>query len=114
MKISVVVPAFNEERLLPSSLSSIRAGMEGFDRLGWRSELIVCDNNSTGRTGQIALAGGAEVVFEPVNHIGPARNTGPARAAGDWSFFVDADSPPPAAPFPVAADAIPAVPRSAG
>src|SRR5260221_13797335 len=106
MKISVVVPAFNEERLLPSSLSSIRAGMEGFDRLGWRSELIVCDNNSTDRTAQIALAGGAEVVFEPVNQIGRARNTGAARADGDWIFFVDADSHPSAALFLEAADAI--------
>jgi len=106
MKVSVVVPAFNEERLLPSSLSSIRAGMEGFDRLGWRSELIVCDNNSTDRTAQIALAGGAEVVFEPVNQIGRARNTGAARADGDWIFFVDADSHPSAALFLEAADAI--------
>src|SRR5882724_5292316 len=106
MKISVVVPAFNEERLLPGSLSSIRAGMEGFDRLGWRSELIVCDNNSTDRTAQIALAGGAEVVFEPVNQIGRARNTGAARADGDWIFFVDADSHPSAALFLEAADAI--------
>src|SRR6267143_4120377 len=106
MKVSVVVPAFNEERLLPSSLSSMRAGMEGFDRLGWRSELIVCDNNSTDRTAQIALAGGAEVVFEPVNQIGRARNTGAARADGDWIFFVDADSHPSAALFLEAADAI--------
>src|SRR5437899_1455694 len=73
MKISVVVPAFNEERLLPGSLSSIRAAMEGFARLGWESELIVCDNNSTDRTAQIAKRAGAGVVFEPVNQIGPAR-----------------------------------------
>src|SRR5258707_3147306 len=106
MKISVVVPAFNEERLLPGSLSSIRAGMEGCDRLGWRSELIVCDNNSTVLTAQITLAGGAEVVFVPVNHISSARNTGAARADGDWIFFVDADSHPSAALFLEAADAI--------
>src|SRR6266705_1874053 len=87
MKISVVVPAFNEERLLPGSLGSIRAAMEGFDRLGWTSELIVCDNNSTDRTAEIAKGAGAQVVFEPVNQIGRARNTGAARAGGDWIFF---------------------------
>lgn len=106
MKISVVVPAFNEERLLPGSLASIRAAMEGFDRIGWTSELIVCDNNSTDRTAEIARAAGAQVVFEPVNQIGRARNAGAARAGGDWIFFVDADSYPTAELFLEAADAI--------
>ncbi len=106
MKISVVVPAFNEERLLPGSLRSIRAAMAGFDRLGWTSELIVCDNNSTDRTAEIALATGAQVVFEPVNQIGRARNAGAACAGGDWIFFVDADSSPTVELFLDAADAI--------
>ncbi len=106
MKISVVVPAFNEERLLPGTLGSIRAAMEGFDRLGWTSELIVCDNNSTDRTAEIAKGAGAQVVFEPVNQIGRARNAGAARAVGDWIFFVDADSSPTVELFLDAADAI--------
>ena len=106
MKISVVVPAFNEERLLPESLASIRAAMAGLDRLGWTSELIVCDNNSTDRTSEIAKAAGAQVVFEPVNQISRARNTGAARALGDWVFFVDADSTPSAELFLEAAEAI--------
>src|SRR5258708_27272670 len=107
MKTSLVVPAFKEERLLPGSLSSIRAAMQGFARLGWHSELIVCDNNSTDRTAEIAKTAGAEVVFEPVNQISRARNTGAARAGGDWIFFVDADSAPSAAPFLDAAAALP-------
>jgi glycosyltransferase involved in cell wall biosynthesis len=106
MKISVVVPAFNEERLLPGSLSGIRAAMGGFARLGWESELIVCDNNSTDRTAEIAKGAGAQVVFEPVNQIGRARNTGAARAGGDWIFFVDADSYPGVELFLEAADAM--------
>lgn len=106
MKISVVVPAFNEERLLPGSLSSLRAAMEAFDRRGWASELIVCDNNSTDRTAKIARAAGARVVFEPVNQISRARNRGAAEAGGDWIFFVDADSRPSAELLSDAADAI--------
>ena len=106
MKISVVVPAFNEERLLPGALSSIRAAMEGFARLGWESELIVCDNNSTDRTAEIARGAGAQVVFEPVNQIGRARNTGAAHASGDWIFFVDADSNPSVELFLEAADSL--------
>jgi glycosyltransferase involved in cell wall biosynthesis len=106
MKISVVVPAFNEERLLPGSLRSIRAAMQGFDRFGWASELIVCDNNSTDGTARIAKEAGAQVVFEPVNRIGRARNAGAERAAGDWIFFVDADSTPTVELFLDAAEAI--------
>jgi glycosyltransferase involved in cell wall biosynthesis len=94
VKISVVIPAYNEERLLPESLASIRGAMRAFDNAGWTSELIVCDNNSTDRTAEIAAAAGAVVVFEPINQIGRARNTGAARATGDWLLFVDADSFP--------------------
>ena len=94
MKISVIVPAFNEERLLPASLPSIRAAMAAFEQRGWSSELIVCDNNSTDRTAELARAAGARVVFEPFNQIARARNTGAAHAGGDWLVFVDADSQP--------------------
>lgn len=106
MKISVVIPAFNEERLLPETLPAIRAAMEAFERRGWASELIVCDNNSTDRTAEIARAAGARVVFEPVNQISRARNRGAAEAVGDWIFFVDADSRPSAELLSDAADAI--------
>ena len=98
MKVSVIVPAFNEEQGLERSLRSVRAAMgafdRAFDRVGWSAELIVCDNNSTDRTAAIAKAMGAVVVFEPVNQISRARNTGAAAATGDWLVFVDADSEP--------------------
>jgi len=94
VKISVVVPAFNEERLLAGSLAATRAALRAFDAAGWASELIVCDNNSTDRTAEVARAAGAQVVFEPVNQIARARNTGAAQASGEWLLFVDADSYP--------------------
>jgi glycosyltransferase involved in cell wall biosynthesis len=94
VKASVVVPAFNEERLLAGSLAAIREAMRAFEDAGWASELIVCDNNSTDRTAEIARAAGATVVFEPVNQIARARNAGAALASGDWLVFVDADSYP--------------------
>ena len=94
MKISLVVPAFNEERLLPASLASIQAATAEFGAAGWEVELIVCDNNSTDRTPEIAAAAGARVVFEPVNQISRARNAGAAHATGNWLLFIDADSFP--------------------
>lgn len=106
MKLSVVVPAFNEERLLAETLRHIGAGMKVFARRGWSTELIVCDNNSTDRTAAIARAAGARVVFEPVNQIARARNSGAAAASGDWLLFIDADSWPSRALFEDVADAI--------
>ncbi len=94
MKISIVIPAFNEERLIEDTLASVREGMAELSRRGIESELIVCDNNSTDRTAEIARAAGAKVVFEPVNQIARARNCGAAAAGGDWLIFVDADSNP--------------------
>ena len=99
LNISIVIPAFNEERLLGASLAEIRAAAGAFERRGWAVEVIVCDNNSTDRTAEIARAAGARVVFEPVNQIARARNAGAAAATGDWLVFVDADSHPSAELF---------------
>ena len=93
-KISIVVPAFNEEQLLPASLKSIADASAAFAAAGWTSELIVCDNNSTDRTAEIASAAGARVVVEPINQISRARNAGAAAATGGWLLFIDADSFP--------------------
>ena len=94
MKISVIVPAFNEEKLLGASLAEIKSAAAAFLQRGWQFELVVCDNNSTDRTADIACAAGAKVIFEPVNQIARARNAGASIATGDWLVFVDADSHP--------------------
>jgi len=106
LKISIIVPAFNEERLLGASLTQMKSAAIVFARRGWDFELIVCDNNSTDRTAEIARAAGAIVVFEPVNQIARARNRGAAAAAGDWLIFVDADSHPGAELFADVAEQI--------
>jgi glycosyltransferase involved in cell wall biosynthesis len=106
LKISVIIPAFNEERLIGETLVRVKAAMEAFARRGWVTELIVCDNNSTDRTGELARAAGAKVVFEPLNQIARARNSGAAAASGDWLVFVDADSHPSAEMFGEVADQI--------
>lgn len=92
--LSLVVPAFNEEKLLAKSLDRIRDAAQILSARGWSYELIVCDNNSTDHTAEIARTAGARVVFEPINQIGRARNRGAHEAKGDWILFVDADSQP--------------------
>ncbi len=94
MNISIIIPAFNEEKLIPDTLERIAAASSAFGELGWTVETIVCDNNSTDRTAELARSGGAKVVFEPINQISRARNAGAAVATGEWLIFVDADSHP--------------------
>jgi glycosyltransferase involved in cell wall biosynthesis len=106
VKISIIVPAFNEERLLGASLAQIKAAAVALTKLGWETELIVCDNNSTDRTAEIARTAGAKVVFDPVNQIARARNAGAAASTGDWLVFVDADSHPSAELFADVAEQI--------
>src|SRR5881397_2729601 len=84
----------------------IQAALPAFTGAGFEPELIVCDNNSTDRTAELARAAGATVVFESVNQIARARNTGAAAASGEWLLFIDADSRPSAELFAEAADQI--------
>jgi glycosyltransferase involved in cell wall biosynthesis len=99
MRISLIIPAFNEEQLIGDTLHHIKAAASAFSQRKWETELIVCDNNSTDRTAEIARMAGAAVVFEPVNQIARARNRGAAAASGEWLVFVDADSHPDAGLF---------------
>ncbi|MBI5208369.1 MAG: glycosyltransferase [Elusimicrobia bacterium] len=92
MRLSIVIPAFNEEKLLRSCLRSVQAALAACARPGLSAEVIVCDNNSTDATPEIARQEGAAVVFEPHNQISRARNAGARAAAGEWLLFIDADS----------------------
>ncbi len=92
MHLSIVIPAFNEELLILDCLNSIQESVNANQKPGFTHEVIVVDNNSTDKTAELATQAGAKVVFEPINQIGRARNTGAAVATGDWLLFVDADS----------------------
>ena len=92
MLLSIVIPAFNEARLIQQSLHSVAASIAANQHAEFTSEIIVVDNNSTDNTAELARKAGAHVIFEPINQIGRARNAGAAQATGDWLLFLDADS----------------------
>ena len=92
MRLSIIVPAFNEADYLAATLDAIEvAATRLLDRIDGAVETIVVDNNSTDRTAAVALVGGAMVIHEPLQGIARARNAGACHAEGDVLVFVDAD-----------------------
>jgi len=91
--LSVIVPAWNEENYIGRAIDSLRHAAQVYAReRGADAEIIVVDNNSQDRTGDVAREHGARVVLEPVNNIGKARNTGAKAARGKYIAFCDADN----------------------
>ena len=92
LKISVIIPAYNEESYIAATLDSINVAAERMRSSANASlETIVVDNNSRDGTAEIAEGRGARVVHEPSQGISKARNTGARNADGDVLVFVDAD-----------------------
>jgi len=93
MSISVIVPAFNEERCLPATLDAIDRSAALLESCaGVRAERIVVDNGSTDRTASVARSLGARVIAESQHNIARVRNCGAAAALGNVLVFVDADT----------------------
>ena len=90
-RYSMVVPAYNEERLLSRLLDSIDAARAAYAGTG-EVEVIVADNSSTDRTASIAAARGCRVVSVDKRVIAAARNGGARVAQGEILTFIDADS----------------------
>ncbi len=86
---SVVIPAWNEAQYIAATL---HAATQAIDQQLYSGNIIVVDNNSSDDTATKATQAGATVVFEPVNQIARARNTGARASCADWLVFVDADS----------------------
>ena len=86
MKLSIVIPAYNEEKYLPATLSALKAArIED-------TELIVVDNKSNDATREIAESFGAQIVDDSVHNIGRVRNTGARNSSGEVVVFLDADT----------------------
>lgn len=85
MKISVVIPAYNEEKYIKKTLTSVARQTISAD------EIIVVDNNSTDKTCKIAEKFGVKVVNEPTQGMIPTRNRGFNEARFDIIARIDAD-----------------------
>ena len=90
-RFSLIIPAYNEEDLLPRLLDSVDEASATY-RGGRESvEVIVADNASTDATGEIARARRCAVVRVDKRVIAAARNGGAAAARGEFLAFTDAD-----------------------
>lgn len=85
MKVSVVIPAYNEEEYISKSLKSV------MDQVVDADEIIVIDNNSKDRTVEISEKMGATVIRERTQGMIPARNRGFNSAKYDIIARIDAD-----------------------
>jgi glycosyltransferase involved in cell wall biosynthesis len=87
--ISFIVPAYNEETELPSTLAAIHAAASAVSQ---PFEIIVVDDASTDATPEIAKQAGARIISIHRRQIAAARNAGARAANGEYLFFVDADT----------------------
>jgi len=87
MNFSIIIPCFNEEESLPEVLKTMPR--EAY-------EVIVVDNNSTDKTGEVARNHGAKVVVEKVQGYGAAIRKGLDVAKGEIVVVLDGDGQYPA------------------
>jgi glycosyltransferase involved in cell wall biosynthesis len=92
LRQSLVIPAHNEEALLPRLLDTVDAARANYSFGASAIEVIVADNASTDRTAEIATARGCRVVPVVKRAIAAARNGGAAQATSPILAFVDADT----------------------
>lgn len=90
VRFSFVVPAYNEELLLPACLRAIQAEVA---RAGAEAEIVVVDNASTDRTSDVARGfAGVTVVHEPRKGLVQARKAGFEATSGVLVANIDADT----------------------
>ncbi|HQF28941.1 MAG TPA: glycosyltransferase, partial [Bacteroidia bacterium] len=85
--VSIVVIAYNEEKTILKSLSSLSELASKYP-----VEVIVSNNNSKDRTQEILDRCGVKSVFQPLQGVGFARDAGLQIAKGVYHLCADADS----------------------
>lgn len=89
MKVSVIIPAYNEEKYIKKCLKSINNQTLRREEY----EVIVCDDASTDKTSTIAKKYADKLIrLKKCKTIGEVRNKGAKKAKGEILLFVDADT----------------------
>ena len=86
--VSVIIPVYNYDRYLGEAIESVLG--QAYKHL----EVIVVDDGSTDRSGEVAKSfadRGVRYCHQVHAGIGPARNKGVELARGDYIAFLDAD-----------------------
>ncbi len=84
-KVSIIIPAYNEEKTIAEIISRIKG-------LHSSAEIIVINDGSTDKTAAAALESGAKVYNHPYNiGNGAAVKSGIRAATGDILIFMDGD-----------------------
>ena len=95
VSLSIVIPAYNEEKRLPDTLDRVRRYLGGLPDQNW--ECIVVDDGSKDATAEIVTATAnteprVRLVRNPGNRgKGYAVRNGMLAATGEWRLFTDAD-----------------------
>lgn len=97
LEVTVVYPCLNEEEAIGGCVDAALAVLRSS---GLRGEVLVVDNASTDRSGEIAAAHGARVVVETRRGYGSAYLRGFAEARGRYIVMLDADGTYPVEQVP--------------
>ena len=80
-KLSVLIPAYNNEKIIRQCLESIK----------WADEILVCDSFSTDQTLEIAKEYGAKIIQHEYANSARQKNWAIPQCRYDWVFVMDTD-----------------------
>ena len=81
MKISAIIPTFNEEEHISEAIKSV----------SWADEIIVVDSFSNDNTIEIAKKLGVKIIQREYQYSASQKNWAIPQAEHNWVFLLDAD-----------------------
>ena len=90
--LSIVIPAYNEEKRLPATLDRILEWVARQEELQFREVIVVDDGSRDGTAAAAERRGAVQVLRNPGNRgTGYAVRHGMLKARGEWILYTDAD-----------------------
>ncbi|HUR86510.1 MAG TPA: glycosyltransferase family 2 protein [Solirubrobacteraceae bacterium] len=103
IEVSVVIPCLDEAENIEEC---VLRSLEALEAAGISGEVVVCDNDSSDGSAELAAAAGARVVHERRRGYGSAYLAGFAAARGEYVVMLDADMTYPFEDIPKFVDAL--------